>query len=89
MQHKIKPIDGDEEHSMLAIDIFSKVLEYLKTMLLEFINKILEEERKKKNLMPIKNTGDVRWVLTVPAIWGVGARYFMRKAAYKVILYVQ
>lgn len=28
--------------------------------------------------------GDIRWVLTVPAIWRQPAKQFMRQAAYKV-----
>jgi len=27
---------------------------------------------------------DVRWVITVPAIWKMPAKQFMREAAYKV-----
>ena len=27
---------------------------------------------------------DIRWVLTVPAIWGDGAKQFMREASFKV-----
>ena len=29
-------------------------------------------------------SGDVQWVLTVPAIWKPAAKQFMREAAYKV-----
>jgi hypothetical protein len=31
--------------------------------------------------------GDIRWVLTVPAIWNDGAKQFMREAAEKVSLF--
>lgn len=30
------------------------------------------------------DNGDVRWVITVPAIWKMPAKQFMREAAYKV-----
>lgn len=30
------------------------------------------------------NNADVRWVITVPAIWKQPAKQFMREAAYKV-----
>ena len=31
---------------------------------------------------------DVRWVITVPAIWKMPAKQFMREAAYKVCVSV-
>ena len=31
---------------------------------------------------------DIRWVLTVPAIWKQPAKQFMRQAAYKVTLQI-
>lgn len=30
------------------------------------------------------DNSDVRWVITVPAIWKMPAKQFMREAAYKV-----
>lgn len=30
------------------------------------------------------DNNDVRWVITVPAIWKMPAKQFMREAAYKV-----
>ena len=31
------------------------------------------------------DNNDVRWVITVPAIWKMPAKQFMREAAYKVL----
>ena len=78
MQYRISPINGDARSSMPAIDIFSKALEHLKAKLINFIDTKLE------GLNIVNYSRDIRWVLTVPAIWSAGARHFMREAAYKV-----
>ena len=56
------------------MEVFSKALRYLADTLLKFIHdtEVIEIE------------AEIRWVLTVPAIWRPGARHFMRKAAYEV-----
>ena len=81
MKYRISPINGDDRSSMPAIDIFSKALEHLKTKLINFIDTKLE------GLRISADSCDIRWVLTVPAIWSTGARHFMREAAYKVCTY--
>ena len=60
---------------MSAIDVFSKALKYLSSVLVEFAT-------TKAKFAVTKN--DICWVLTVPAIWKPGARHFMRNAAHKV-----
>lgn len=58
-----------------ALDIFSKALKYLKTKALE---RIYEQSGVEYT------AGEVRWVVTVPAIWKQSAKQFMREAAYEV-----
>lgn len=58
-----------------ALDIFSKALKYLKDRALERIHEQSGVEYKAK---------EVRWVVTVPAIWKQSAKQFMREAAYEV-----
>lgn len=57
-----------------ALDIFSKALEYLKDRALERIHEQSGVEYKAQ---------EVRWVVTVPAIWKQSAKQFMREAAYQ------
>jgi hypothetical protein len=61
---------------MLAVDVFAKVISYLKQHLLNR----LKEMDSKLQMTP----NDVQWVVTVPAIWDDKAKFFMRKAAEKV-----
>ncbi|XP_062610493.1 heat shock 70 kDa protein 12B-like [Saccostrea cucullata] len=68
---KIKSIDGKE---MLALDVFSAAIKFLRGQL----RQSLEEEGS-----GIRET-DMGWVLTVPAIWDDPARQFMREAAVRV-----
>eukprot|EP00105_Crassostrea_gigas_P014861 XP_011431681.1 PREDICTED: heat shock 70 kDa protein 12A isoform X2 [Crassostrea gigas] len=58
---------------MLAVDVFSHAIKYLKDHLLK--------EHKDRGTS-IKDL-DIHWVLTVPAIWDDPAKQFMRKAAEK------
>lgn len=70
---------------MSAMKVFSEAIRYLKEQLDQTLAKSLE----------VKKTGggagqrnswadDIRWVLTVPAIWSNEAKQFMRMAAEKV-----
>lgn len=61
---------------MLAVDVFAKVIWYLKQHL---INRVKSLDSRIQ-LAP----EDVQWVVTVPAIWDDKAKFFMRKAAEKV-----
>lgn len=62
---------------MRALDIFSKSLQYLKDKALERIKKQSGVEYTAE---------EIRWVVTVPAIWKQSAKQFMREAAYEVTL---
>ena len=61
---------------MKAIDVFSEAIKYMKSRILESVEK--RDISKKITLE------DFRWILTVPAIWSDRAKYFMREAAEKV-----
>jgi hypothetical protein len=74
MGYRIHPINVNR--SMPAIEVFSKALKYLKDKLIDFIINKIEG-------LGISNLKDIKWVLTVPAIWKPGARHFMREAAYR------
>ncbi|KAH3835273.1 heat shock 70 kDa protein 12A-like isoform X1 [Dreissena polymorpha] len=58
---------------MPAIDVFSACIKYLKDHLLDQVRKPIPDARE----------NDIRWVLTVPAIWNDVAKQFMREAAEK------
>ena len=75
MDYRIHPINGNR--SMPAIEVFSKALKYLKDKLIDFIAQMTKGCK-------IRGSKDIKWVLTVPAIWKHGARHFMREAAYRV-----
>ena len=60
---------------MRALDIFSKALGFLKDKALQRIHQQSGVEYTAR---------EVRWVVTVPAIWKQSAKQFMREAAYEV-----
>lgn len=61
---------------MKAVDVFGAVISYFKNHLLVFF--------ENRNDSTIKND-DIHWVITVPAIWDLKAKTFMKDAAEKVI----
>ena len=71
----LKDISGENE--LPALDIFAGVINHFRTSL---------EDRLKWQLTNHEelNSTDIFWVLTVPAIWGLRAKCFMREAAEKV-----
>lgn len=58
---------------MPALDVFSACIKYLKEHL----------EVTCRRAVPDLRAGDIRWVLTVPAIWNDASKQFMREAAEK------
>ena len=48
---------------------------------LTYFRQLVELELREQ--MPAYQPSDVRWVLTVPAIWSATAKQFMRRAAYE------
>lgn len=67
-------LEADEGGSMPALIVFSDVIRYLKRSIIEHIRQL------KSDVID----DDVRWVVTVPAIWNDEARKFMIKASVKV-----
>ena len=66
---------GNGKH-MRALDVFKYSIQYFYTRALE----VIRERTGDGNF----GGNDVRWVLTVPAIWKPAAKQFMREAAYQV-----
>ena len=67
-------IEDDKGKKMKAIKVFSAVIEFLKENLMSTC---------KLQRTDIEDA-DIRWVLTVPAIWSDPSKQFMREAAEKV-----
>lgn len=61
---------------MPALLVFSESLGYLKQSLLNEV----------KNQLINIEINEIKWVITVPAIWSDQAKAFMRRAAVKVFL---
>ena len=59
-----------------ALTIFTYSIYYIHAKAVE----VIRERTGDENF----GSGDVQWVLTVPAIWKPAAKQFMREAAYKV-----
>ena len=59
---------------MEARKVFGAVIKYLKDHLV----------KKSKSQLPGTQEEDIKFVLTVPAIWNEGAKQFMRGAAIEV-----
>ena len=70
---KLKAANGKE---MNALDVFTSAINFLKEHFLEELSRL-----DSKNPYDVN---DIRWVLTVPAIWSDAAKQFMREAAVKV-----
>ncbi|CAC5387220.1 unnamed protein product [Mytilus coruscus] len=68
MDMMLKDETGKE---MLALDVFSAAIRYLKTNLLDMC----------KRQHYLFNGDQIRWILTVPALWNDRAKLFMRQAA--------
>lgn len=62
------------DKTMPAMDVFSAAIKYMKKHLLDKLSEEKNTEIEKE---------EIRWVLTVPAIWNDTAKYFMRDAAVK------
>ena len=76
-QTLLRDIKGKE---MLAIDVFSAAVKYLK-------DRVLQELKRKE--IKIQNKNNIKWVLTVPGIWDDLAKQFMRDAAEMVLIIIQ
>ena len=69
-------IEDDQGHVLPAITVFALVIQYLKQDLHGYwLNQGIKVD-----------DSEVRWVLTVPAIWSDKAKEFMREAAVQVCI---
>lgn len=68
-------IHDETGKKLKALTVFSMAIEYLK-------DDVLQEASK--SVVSSIGSDDVRWVLTVPAIWDDSAKQFMREAAQNV-----
>lgn len=66
-------IEDEHGNTMPALTVFSESLRYLKQSLLDYVNDSV-----------IISMDDIKWVITVPAIWSDPAKTFMRRAAIQV-----
>jgi hypothetical protein len=76
LEETIQVKEIERKKKMLAVDVFTAVIAYFKSHLLG--------EMK----CPVLSDVDIQWVITVPAIWDLKARTFMREAAKKVRAYL-
>jgi hypothetical protein len=76
LEETIQVKEIERKKKMLAVDVFTAVIGYFKRHLLG--------EMK----CPVLSDVDIQWVITVPAIWDLKARTFMREAAKKVRAYL-
>lgn len=67
----------DQELELPALEVFKHAILFIKNQLLkELANRNLNNEGIK--------SGEILWVLTVPAIWDYKAKQFMKEAANRV-----
>ena len=62
--------------AMDAVEVFGACIRFLSDHLYDRVKQSIPESKKE----------DIRYVLTVPAIWNEGAKLFMKEAAKKVII---
>ena len=73
--HKGVEIQAANGKKMLALKVFAHALRFFK-------NHCLQELSDQSSTRIVND--DIRWVITVPAIWRQPAKQFMRHAAYEV-----
>ena len=73
----IKSTNDPDNKTMKAVKVIACAMKYLKDRLMD---------RFAGAKLNARNS-DIRWVVTVPAIWKASARQLMRIAAKKVFLY--
>lgn len=64
---------------MKAVDVFAAVIKYFKDHLLKYFKDRNDDKEYFDN-------NDIHWVITVPAIWDLKAKQFMKDAADKVLV---
>ena len=67
------------------MEVFAKCLEYLKKIATDAVNeRYLRSGKDNPNVDVKYKPEQIQWIITIPAIWRISAKEFMRKAAYKV-----
>lgn len=70
-----------------ALDVFAKCLKFLKDTATDTINERYLCSKKDNPNAKVKFKDEhIQWVVTIPAIWRISAKEFMRKAAYEVFI---
>lgn len=72
-----------------ALDVFAKCLQYLKIVATDAVNERYHKDNPGAEVMYKLEVSQIQWVITIPVIWNISAKEFMRKAAYKVITMFQ
>lgn len=68
-------LDDETGKPMAALVVFTESLKYL-------MDSLLNHARMQQSEIKLQ---DIKWIITVPAIWSDPAKAFMRKAAVGVI----
>ncbi|XP_022788648.1 heat shock 70 kDa protein 12A-like isoform X2 [Stylophora pistillata] len=77
-------VEASNRKKWPAMDVFVKCLEYLKKTATNAINeRHLRSAKDNPNAEPKYKPEQIQWIITIPAIWRISAKEFMRKAAYK------
>ena len=79
---KSRYCEGDEiiEVTLEALRVFTDILKHIVDLLLARLSKAHGSTFSKD---------DIKWVLTVPAMWKASARDFMRQAARQVCIIIR
>lgn len=67
--------------SQTALVLFAHSLSHFKRLAISELKERCAEQKS------VPQESDIRWVVTVPAIWKQSARQLMREAAYEVRFY--
>ena len=59
---------------------------YLDELIKSFLEELRDDEIMKNTIVKNKNPKDIKWVLTVPALWNEEGKKLMREAACKALL---
>jgi len=77
--HRDMPISAANGKTQTALVVFAHSLSHFKKLALSELKERCEQKHAPQET-------DIRWVITVPAIWRQPARQLMREAAYQVFL---
>lgn len=67
-------LESENGRKVPAIRVFSSIIQYFRNLLLKDLTT--------KDTKSVFSRSDIHWVITVPAIWNLKAKQFMREAAH-------